>query len=373
MGADLGIAEMVRGAALACANAGPHKFDLLLVTAEPEETRRAAEAELDMAAAKAGCSYKIVHAAQQLPKDIHSPVEAYKKFPECSIRVAMDKAKALERSAVISPGTTGLVMTAGMFTLGRVRGIARAPIGTPMPTRGKQLFFVDGGSNVDCTPQQLYQFAVLAHLYIKNTASIERPTIALLSNGTEEYKGNTRVREAYELLKADSDLNFVGYTEGHTIFEGNLDIMVCDGFIGNILLKFAEGAGLMIVDMLKEEIKKSFIAKVAARLFQAGPFRRFAQRLDYTKIGGAPLLGLNGNVIICHGRGNARAIASALKVGHKMAAQDISRQVAGYIEEHGVSAEPGERGGNRRKQADGRRLEDGLHHKQAKPVSTPDG
>jgi phosphate acyltransferase len=351
MGADLGTTEMVRGAAQACLAAGDRRFDLEIVSADEEEARRAIESELARPAAQIGCRVNLTLAEEQLPNEIASPLEAFRKYPQCSIRVAMEKAKELPHSAVISPGTTGLVMAAAVFTLGRVRGVARAPIGTPLPTRGKQLFFVDGGSNVDCTPQQLYEFAVLAHLYIKNTTGNPRPSIALLSNGSEDYKGNQKVRDAFELLRQDAELNFNGFIEGHTLFDGELDIMVCDGFIGNILLKFAEGAGGMIIGAFKDEIKKSLAAKLAARLFQSRPLQRFGDRLDYTRFGGAPLLGLNGNVIICHGRSNARAIKHALLVGYQVAQSNISAQVAQYFEEHELEersrhADPGRRSPN---------------------------
>ena len=370
MGSDLGTTEMVRGAAQACQAASGQGFDLEIVSADAEEARKAIDSELARPASQAGCRVNLTIAEQRLPEAIISPVEAYRKHPRCSIRVAMELAKQLPHSAVISPGTTGVVMTAGMFTLGRVRGIARAPIGTPLPTRGKQLFFVDGGSNVDCTPQQLYQFAVLAHLYINNTTGNTHPSIALLSNGSEEYKGNQKVRDACELIKRDPDLNFTGFIEGHTLFDGNLDIMVCDGFIGNIVLKFAEGAGGMIIDTFKQEIKKNFAAKLAAALFQARPLRRFAARLDYTSIGGAPLLGLNGNVIICHGRSNATAIKNALLIGNRIAQTNVSKQVAEYVEKHNLvdDASPAEQ---RRSESPGRRCDDQVPLEINQPETAP--
>jgi glycerol-3-phosphate acyltransferase PlsX len=333
MGADLGSEEMVRGAAQACTAAGG-PFDLILVSAEPELTRRQAQARLAGPAAQAGCGFEVLAATDHLPEHIDSPVDAFRDYPQCSIRMAMDKAKEIPHSAVISPGTTGVVMTAALFTLGRVRGIERPPIGTPMPTKGKELFFVDGGSNVDCRPAQLYQFAVLAHLYLKNIRGVARPSIALLSNGSEAYKGNQVVREAYALIKADGDLNFVGFTEGHTMWQGDLDIMVCDGFLGNILLKLAEGVAEAFSSMLKQEMRRDLLAALAAKLLQRRVYRRMADRIDYAAFGGAPLLGLNGNVVICHGRSTARAIMNALLVGHQLARTNISQQVAQYVEAH---------------------------------------
>ncbi len=371
MGADLGTTEMVRGAAQACLAADGRSFDLEIVSADAEEAQQAVDAELARAAAQAGSKIRLTVAGERLPKEIASPVEAYRRYPRCSTRVAMDIAKDLPHSAVISPGTTGLVMTAAMFTLGRVRGIARAPIGTPLPTRRKQLFFVDGGSNVDCSPQQLYQFAVLAHLYIKDTTGNPHPSIALLSNGSEEYKGNQKVRDAYELIKRDEDLNFTGFIEGHMLFDGELDIMVCDGFVGNILLKFAEGAGGMIIDTFKQEIKKNFAARLAAALFQGRSLRRFAGRLDYTNFGGAPLLGLNGNVIICHGRSNARAIKNALLIGYQMAQCNISAQVAQYVEKHKLVEEPVLNENDHHSANPGRRRDDQVRLAQVQPNTPP--
>ena len=334
MGADLGIAEMVRGAAQACASAPSGGFHLVLVSAVPEEAERSIAADLAPAARAAGCSYELLFAAQQLPPRFDSPVEVYREYPQCSIRVAMDRAKATPRCAVVSPGTTGLVMTSALFTLGRVRGIDRPPIGTPMPTRGKELFFVDGGSNVDCRALHLYQFAVLAHLYLENIRKVKRPSIALLSNGSEAYKGNAVVREAAELLAHDPNLNFVGFTEGHTLFDGGLDIMVCDGFLGNIILKMAEGLAEAIISVMRDEFRRDLLAGLAAKLLQRRAFRRVAGRLDYTRFGGAPLLGLNGNVVICHGRSPARAIKNALLVGYDLAQAEIAVQVAQYVEAH---------------------------------------
>ena len=330
MGAERGIDEVIRGAAQAARRMADTPAKLVLVTAEVEATERAISREMG---SSPGCEVEIVE-AQTLPQDFSSPVEVYRSHPECSIRKAMDIAKATPFSSVISPGTTGLVMTAAMFTLGRVRGIDRAPIGTPMPTRKKQMFFVDGGSVVDCKARHLYQFAVLAHLYVKNLAHIEHPSIALLSNGSEEYKGNQVVREAYELIARDHDLNFVGYVEGHNLFEGDVDIMVCDGFLGNILLKFAEGASTLITNVLREEIARNPVVALLTKLLLTGPFRRFKRRMDYAEFGGAPLLGLNGNVVICHGRSPALAVENALLFGRELALSGIAGQVARFIAEN---------------------------------------
>jgi glycerol-3-phosphate acyltransferase PlsX len=334
MGADLGIEEMVRGAAQACAGA-PAPFELRLATADPGATKRLADRHLVGLARQAGCSVEIAAASQSLPAHIESPVDAYRDFPQCSIRVAMEAVKSQPHSAVISPGTTGLVMTSALFTLGRVRGIERPPILTPMPTLSKLLHFVDGGSNVDSRAAHLYQFAVLAHLYMKHIRGVEHPSIALLSNGSEAYKGTQVVREACALIGADKDLNFTGFVEGHLIWAGNLDIMVCDGFIGNVLLKAAEGVAEAFVSMLKQEMRRDLLAALAAKLLQSRVYKRLANRIDYAAFGGAPLLGLNGNVVICHGRSSAKAIKNALLLGLQLASSSIAQKVAQYVATHG--------------------------------------
>lgn len=332
-GAELGVAEVVRGVVQACQHLKAAPLALVLVTTQPEEARQAVAMELG-GGTERGCELEIVYAPERLPEKFSSPVDVYRKHPQSSIRLAMNRAKDTPRSAVISPATTGLVMTSAMFTLGRVRGIDRAPIGTPMPTKGKQLFFVDGGSVVDCKARHLYQFAVLADLYVRNVSKIERPVIALLSNGSEEYKGNQVVRDAYDLLSADQDLNFVGFTEGHTMLDGDLDIMVCDGFLGNILLKFAEGMAEAMTQMIRTEFERDWLAGLAAKLTQRPAFRRLRNKLDYAHFGGAPLLGLNGNVVITHGRSPALAFKNAALVGYQLAVSNIAQQVSRYVEAH---------------------------------------
>lgn len=334
MGADLGAVEMLRGAVLACELARSQPFDLVLVASDPKEIAAALKAELEPRAREFGVGIELLHAPQMLPKDLDSPADAYRSFPQSSVRLAMERAKATPHSAVVSPGSTGLVMISATLTLGRVRGIERSPIGTPLPTRRGELFYVDGGSNVDCKASHLYQFAVLAHLYVKNVKGIERPTVALLSNGSEDYKGTPVIKDAYELIASDPDINFTGYIEGHTLLEGNVDIMVCDGFIGNVLLKFAEGAADLILGIIREELSRSPLAGAAAKMLQREAWLKVRKRMDYAHFGGAPLLGLNGNVVICHGRSTALAIKNALGVAQRLASSNIAAEVAQYVASH---------------------------------------
>lgn len=330
-GGELGCAEMLQGALLGSQANGSTGLDIVLATSEPQQAGELVAELFGNPQGSGQCRVSVAAARDRLPARIDSPVEAFRAFPGSSIRVAMDCARDTPHSVVISPGSTGLVMTAAMFTLGRVKGIDRVPIGTPMPSRGHELFFVDGGSNVDCKPAHLHQFALLAHLYMQIARGLPRPRVALLSNGSESYKGNALIREAYQLLEQDPDLNFVGYTEGHTMLSGEIDVMVCDGMIGNILLKGAEGIAEFMIESIKQEIKRDPLAALAAKLLMGRAFKRFARRLDYTQFGGAPLLGLKGNVVICHGRSPAVAIKNAITVGARLARSEMVQRVEEFV------------------------------------------
>ena len=334
MGGDLGVAEMLRGVSDFCDVMRGSEFDMVVVHSVAGEIEALREQMPQYALGSQTHTLRFVEAPDIVPQEFNSPVDAFKKYPQSSIRVSMEIAREHPSSAVISPGTTGLVMTAGLFTLGRVAGIDRPPIGTPLPTHKGDMWFVDGGSNVDCKPVHLHQFAVLAHLFVKTLYGKERPRIALLSNGTEDYKGNTLVKEARALIEADRNLNCVGYVEGHSLFDGDVDIMVCDGFVGNITLKLAEGVGSFMTDSLRTAIRRNPVAAIAAKLFLRSALREMRSLTDYAQWGGAPLLGLKDNVIICHGRSNALAIRNALKVGYELSRKDLVNQVeqmmAGY-------------------------------------------
>ncbi|MEZ5337250.1 MAG: phosphate acyltransferase PlsX [bacterium] len=337
MGSDLGVSEMLRGVADFCDVMRGKQFDVVVVHSAPDEIENMRRELAILSADSPTYTVRFEHARDVLPKEFTSPVDAFKKYPDSSIRRSMEIAKEHPQSAVISPGTTGLVMTAGLFTLGRVKGIDRPPIGTPLPTHKGDMWFVDGGSNVDCKALHLHQFAILAHLFVKTLYGKESPRIALLSNGTEDYKGNALVKEARALIEADPRLNCVGYVEGHSLFDGEVDIMVCDGFLGNITLKLAEGVGSFMTDTLRNALKRNMFNALAAKLFLGPALREIRTRTDYAQWGGAPLLGLKGNVIICHGRSNALAIRNALKVGYELSRRDLVLQVEQVMADYGES------------------------------------
>ena len=338
MGSDQGVAEMLRGVADFCDVMRGREFDIVVVHSAPDEIEDLRRQIALDSSNSPDFSVRFEHAKDVLPKEFTSPVDAYKKYPDSSIRRSMEIAKQHPQSAVISPGTTGLVMTAGLFTLGREKGIDRPPIGTPLPTHKGDMWFVDGGSNVDCKPVHLHQFAVLANQFVRTLYNKQSPRIALLSNGTEDYKGNTLVKEARALIEADPNLNCVGYVEGHSLFDGNVDIMVCDGFLGNITLKLAEGVGTFMADTMRSALKRNMFNALVAKLFLGPALKEIRNRTDYAQWGGAPLLGLKGNVIICHGRSNALVIRNALKVGYELSSKDLVHRVEEVMEGYAPSA-----------------------------------
>lgn len=318
-GADLGEEELLRGVKLA-AGVGNGGFELALVTNHPERTEQLFATTVGKLPDNIAMS--IVNAPHRLPERITSPVQVFREFPECTINVGMREIKGIPNASFVSTGNTGLVMTSALFTLQRVKGISRPPIASPLPTLGKTCFFLDAGSNVDCRPAHLHQFAKIGSVYAKRVWGREKPTVGLLSNGEEDYKGNALVKETHALLSADPDIHYVGFREGNTVFAGDLDILVCDGFLGNVILKFAEGIATAITTLLKQEIRIRPLAGIAAKLFMGTAFRALRKRLDYSEYGGAPLLGVNGNTVICHGRSDAYAVKNAIREALKLARKE---------------------------------------------------
>jgi len=323
--AELGVSEVLRGAALFAKNT-EKKFRLSLVSSSPEDARALAHRRLIPICQSKGIQVEIYEAKDKLPERIESPVSVYRSQPENSVAVGLKILKE-KGGAFVSAAHTGLVMTTALFVLGRVESVERPPISTPLPTRGKTLFLLDAGANVDVRAHHLHEFAHLGKVYVETIFGRLNPKIALLSNGTEEYKGNAVVREAYQLLKADAQLNFVGYVEGQELFSGELDIAICDGFIGNILLKVAEGIAGTIYRIMREELRKRPLSALLSKLLLSSPLRGIRKRLDYAELGGAPLLGVKGNVVICHGRSNANAFMNALNFALRMAEANVSAKL----------------------------------------------
>jgi glycerol-3-phosphate acyltransferase PlsX len=216
-------------------------------------------------------------------------------------------------------------MAAAIFGLGRIRGVERPAIGTEFPTAGGRCFVLDVGANADCKPEYLHQFAIMGAAFAEKVMGIQRPRVGLLSNGEEETKGNSLVLAVHPLLKA-SPLNFVGNVEGKDVTAGMADVVVADGFSGNILIKASEGAGAAIFGLLKAELTSALHYKLAALVLK-GAFRRVAGKLDYAEYGGANLLGVNGPIVIAHGRSNARAVRNALRVAAQAVDQGLVQAI----------------------------------------------
>ncbi len=329
---ELGAGEMIRGCSLALESV-KGSISLVLVGRNVKEMKELADRRLLQQAKKVGANVEFLESKDELPDRIESPVQVYRNYPDNPISKGLRLLK--ERGgAFISAGNTGLVMTSALFILGRINAVERPPIATPLPTLKKSLFYLDAGANVDLRAHHLHQIAHLGKVYVERIFKRENPRIGLLSNGKEDYKGNAVVREAYKLLRDDESLNFAGYVEGQDLMSGNLDLMVCDGFIGNIILKFAEGIAQTIYRVMKEEMKKDVLSALSAKLFLGSAVRRIKRRLDYSEWGGAPLLGVRGNVVICHGRSGANAIKNALIFALRMINEDISSRLEAEMREH---------------------------------------
>jgi glycerol-3-phosphate acyltransferase PlsX len=225
-------------------------------------------------------------------------------------------------------------MAAGMFVLKRISGIDRPAIASIFPTLKGKTLVLDVGGNVDCKPIHLAQFAIMGEVYARYAMGLPNPSVGLLSNGEEDSKGNELTRETNALLRATS-LNYSGYIEGRDIFSGHVDVVVCDGFVGNVVLKLSEGLADAAGRMLKKEILKSWISKLGY-LFVRGAFNRFKKIVDYAEYGGCPLLGINGVGIICHGGSNVKAIKNAIRFAHEYAKSGVTEHVSEMLSENAV-------------------------------------
>ena len=315
MGGDFGPPVVVPGAVQA---AKRKQFDLLLVGDEP---RIAAElSKLDTR----GIVVRVVHATQVAEMN-DKPSEALRRKKDSSIQVACNLIRDGQADGIISAGNTGVVLACSLFTLGRVEGVDRPALATILPTERAPLVLVDAGANVDCKALNLLQFGIMADVMARILLHRPEPTVAILSNGEEEGKGNQLVKEAFELFK-HSSLNFVGNMEGRDLFTGEVDVVVCDGFVGNVVIKQAEGLASSLGRLLKGELRRGFFAKIGTTLALSA-LKRFSRLMDYAEYGGAPLLGLNGTVIVSHGASNQKAIANAVDMAGTLIRMDAAAQL----------------------------------------------
>ena len=304
MGGDFAPKEIVRGAVDAA-----KKYDCEIVLIGDEEQIRAELHGADPAA----LHISIVHASEVIGMNEH-PAEAVRSKKDSSVVVATRLVKEGSCDAVFSAGSTGAAVAAAQLILHRIRGVGRPSIATPMPTPDGVTLMLDSGANVDSKPEHLVQSAVMGSLYAQHVFGIEHPRVGLLNIGEEETKGNEQAKETYPMLKAEPNIRFCGNAEGRDVPKGNFDVVICDGFVGNVVLKFAEGLAKTILGLIREEIRSAgLMAKLGALLLMP-TLRRFGKRLDVREYGGAPLLGVNGCCIIGHGSSDAKSVASAIGV-----------------------------------------------------------
>jgi phosphate acyltransferase len=238
---------------------------------------------------------------------------------DSSIHVAVSLVKNGQAHGVVSAGNSGATVACGMFIVGRIPGILRPALASVMPTAKQPMILIDVGANVDAKPRHLLQFGLMADIMARDVLGVEKPRVAIMSIGEEEGKGNSQVKETFELMRASS-LHFVGNAEGRDVFTGDLDVVVCDGFVGNVALKLSEGLGQTMGHVLKREITRTWLGRLGTMLNMGG-LRRFARIVDYAEYGGAPLLGLKGIVVVCHGASNVKAIMNAVKMGARFVRQ----------------------------------------------------
>lgn len=267
----------------------------------------------------------IVHAPEVIEMDEH-PSKAVKAKKNSSMVIGMQMVKQGRADAFVTMGNTGGALAAALFHLGRIKGIHRPALSTVYPTIKGWCLILDIGANADCKPEYLMQFALMGSIYAERVLGINNPRVALVSNGEEETKGSQLVQDVHQLLKS-MPINFIGNAEGRHIPSGYADVYVTDGFTGNVIIKLSEGMGSMVKQMLREEIMRTPVSKVGGLLIK-NAVNRMSKRTDYEEIGGAPLLGVDGIVIIGHGRSNAKAVRSALRV----AAHAVEKGVVDAIE-----------------------------------------
>ncbi|MEE8134396.1 MAG: phosphate acyltransferase PlsX [Gemmatimonadales bacterium] len=256
------------------------------------------------------------------------PLQAIRGKRKSSIRIGLEMVKVGEADAFVSGGNTGAMMAGSTLVLGLHPGVDRPAIGALFPTVSQPVLLLDAGANVDCTPRELRGFARLGSVYARDVLQRPQPSVGLLNIGDEAEKGNEAVRGAHALLAEDPGLRFVGNVEGRDIINGDCDVVVCDGFVGNVVLKFYESVARLFGGLLEQE--------VSAELLQTPGMQRVFKILDYTEYGGAPLLGVRGVSIICHGSSPARAIANAIAVAAQSVDSQVSQHIAAKMAEDGA-------------------------------------
>jgi fatty acid/phospholipid synthesis protein PlsX len=326
MGTDRGPAPIVAGAIAA---ARKHSCTVVLVGDE-SEIRMLVEKEMN-------CPPNIeIHHASQVVEMCESPSEALRKKKDSSVAVASRLVKEKYCEVAICPGSTGAAVASALLIIGRIPGVDRAAIATPIPNLTGTTVLMDSGANVDSKPRHLVQAAVMGSWYAKLILGVEEPRVGLLNVGEEESKGNEQTKATFPLLKKRTDIHFVGNVEGRDLNNGEVDVMICDGFVGNIALKLSEGLASAMLQFLRAAVMEAgIIAKLGAVLLKPA-VRILKKRVDPSVYGGAPLLGVNGGFIICHGSSDAVAIENAVRVAVDFAQKDVVNRIRESLEREGI-------------------------------------
>ena len=278
---------------------------------------------------------EVVHATEVITME-DAAASAARRKKDSSIHVAARLMRDSAVSGFVSAGNTGAVMATVKMIMGTLSVVDRPALSTVLPTqKGKPAILLDVGANVDCKPHHLEQFAIMGDIYSRAIFGIRRPRVGLLSIGEEDSKGNELTKEAFKSLKR-APINFIGNVEGRDIFTGDVDVIVCDGFTGNVALKLSEGLYEAFASMLKQELQKTLSAKVGA-IFAQNAFRQFKHRLDYSEYGGAPLLGIKGITIVCHGRSNSNAIKNAIRVADEFCRHKVNQVIESEFTKLGIT------------------------------------
>ena len=318
MGGDRGLEVNVEGAVLAAREFGTA---VVLVGLEEEIQRHLRRHDIH------GLPLTVQHAPEAVEMG-ESPSAAVRRKKHSSIRVGLDLVKHGAADAFVSAGNTGAVMATALVVLGPLPGVERPAIAVVVPTLTGRAVLLDAGANVDSKARHLVQFAIMGNVYARDFLGLPRPRVGLLSIGEEESKGNELTREAFKELEDEASLNFIGNVEGHAVFNGTADVIVCDGFTGNVALKISESVLEAMFALLREELSRDLRGK-AGSLLLLPAFRRFKRRVDPWEYGGAPLLGVNGVCVISHGRSTARAIKNAVRA----AGESVTNKVTPHIRE----------------------------------------
>ena len=322
MGGDHAPSEVVKGALLAAAE---FAVEIILVGQE-DVVRR------ELAAASATAPRNIdVYDAREIVTMEDTALAPLRRKRNSSVRVCANLVAEGRAHAFVSAGNTGATWTSARAVMGMIEGVSRPALAAVLPSVKGHTLLLDVGANVDAKPNHLREFAVMGHFYAQMLFGIDAPRVGLLSIGEEEGKGNELTREVFRVLK-ETGLNFIGNAEGRDVYNGNADVVVCDGFTGNVVLKASEALGEMVSRTLREAIMSSPVRKLGGMLAK-GAFDDLKKRMDYSEYGGAPLLGVKGGCIVCHGRSNAKAIKNAVRVAREFSVNRIDTKIRERIGE----------------------------------------